>query len=79
MFPRELYRRRAPVETVFSSVKHKLPARAPGRSLRMQTRRALLPGLSFNLHCLKRRFLPLRMSTEPNHLINSSKWLCDVE
>src|SRR3712207_3242789 len=35
-FPRELYRRRALVESVFSAVKRKLSTRAPGRSL--QTR-----------------------------------------
>jgi hypothetical protein len=34
---------------MFSSVKRKLSARAPGRSLRMQMRQALLLGLSFNL------------------------------
>ena len=34
-FPRKLYRRRALIETVFSSLKRKLSARAPGRSLRM--------------------------------------------
>ena len=48
-FPRRLYRRRALIETRFSSVKRKLSARAPGRSLRMQMRQALLLGLSFNL------------------------------
>ena len=65
-FPRKLYRRRALIETVFSSVKRKLSARAPGRSLRMQMRQALLLGLSFNLYRLRHRYLFLRMSTEPN-------------
>jgi hypothetical protein len=65
-FPRKLYRRRALVETLISSVKRKLSARAPGRSLRMQIRQALLLGLSFNLYRLKHRCLFLRMSTEPN-------------
>jgi hypothetical protein len=37
-FPRRLYRRRALIESLFSSVKRKLSARAPGRTLRMQTR-----------------------------------------
>ena len=37
-FPQKVYRRRALIETVFSSVKRKLSARAPGRSLRMQAR-----------------------------------------
>src|SRR2546428_2066504 len=64
-FPRKLYRRRALIETVFSSVKRKLSARAPGRSLRMQMRQALLLGLSFNLYRLRHRYIFLRMSTEP--------------
>lgn len=70
-FPRQLYRRRALIETLFSSVKRKLSARAPGRSLRMQVRQALLLGLSFNLYRLKHRYLFLRMSTEPSCLINT--------
>jgi len=65
-FPRRLYRRRALVESLFSSVKRKLSARAPGRSLCTQKRQALLLGLSFNLYRLKHRYLFLRMSTEPN-------------
>jgi hypothetical protein len=67
-FPRRLYRRRTLIESLFSSVKRKLLARAPGRSLRMQMRQALLLGLSFNLYRLKHRHLFLRMSTEPNTL-----------
>ena len=67
-FPRKIYRRRALVESIFSSVKRKLSARAPGRSLRMQTRQALLLGLSFNLYRLKHRYLFVRMSTEPSRL-----------
>ena len=65
-FPQRIYRRRALIESVFSSVKRKLSARAPGRSLRMQKRQALLLGLSFNLYRLKHRCLFLRMSTEPD-------------
>ena len=65
-FPRQLYRRRALVESVFSSVKRKLSARAPGRTLRMQSRQALLLGLSFNLYRLWHRLLIQRMSTEPD-------------
>jgi len=65
-FPGKLYRRRALIETVFSSVKRKLSARAPGRSLHMPSRQALLLGLSFNLYRLKHPYLFLRMSTEPN-------------
>ena len=67
-FPRKLYRRRALVETLFSSVKRKLSARAPGRSFRMQMRQALLLGLSFNLYRLRHRYLFLKMSTEPDSL-----------
>jgi hypothetical protein len=69
-FPQRLYRRRALIETLFSSVKRKLSARAPGRSLGMQMRQALLLGLSFNLYRLRYRRLFLRMSTEPSRLIN---------
>ncbi len=65
-FPRQLYRRRALIETLFSSVKRKLSARAPGRTLPMQKRQALLLGLSFNLYRLRHRYLFTRMSTEPD-------------
>ena len=67
-FPRRLYRRRARIESLFSSVKRKLSARAPGRSLRTQIRQALLLGLSFNLYRLRHPYLFSRMSTEPGHL-----------
>jgi hypothetical protein len=56
-FPSQTYRRRALIESVFSSVKRKLSARAPGRSLHMQVRQALLLGLSFNLYRLRHRHL----------------------
>jgi hypothetical protein len=52
VFPRRQYSRRALVETVFSAVKRKLSARAPGRSLPMQQRQALLLGLTYNLYRL---------------------------
>lgn len=65
-FPRQLYRCSALIETLLSSVKRKLSARAPGRSLLMQMRQALLLGLSFNLYRLRHRYLFLRMSTDPN-------------
>jgi hypothetical protein len=65
-FPQRLYRRRALIESVFSAVKRKLSARAPGRTLPMQVRQALLLGLSFNLYRLRHRYLFLRMSTEPD-------------
>jgi hypothetical protein len=51
-FPRRQYSRRALVETVFSTVKRKLSARAPGRTLPMQQRQALLLGLTYNLYRL---------------------------
>ena len=44
--------RRALVETVFSTVKRKLSSRAPGRSLFLQLRQALLLGLAYNLYRL---------------------------
>jgi hypothetical protein len=43
-FPQRLYRRRALIESLFSSIKRKLSARAPGRSLPTQMRQALLLG-----------------------------------
>lgn len=51
-FPQRLYRRRALVESVFSAVQRKLSARAPGRTLPMQVRQALLLGLAFNIYRL---------------------------
>jgi hypothetical protein len=66
-FPRQLYQRRALIESLFSSVKRKLSARAPGRTLPMQRRQALLLGLSFNLYRLWHRRLFLSMSTEPDN------------
>jgi len=67
-FLRRIYRHRALIESVFSSVKRKLSARAPGRLLPMQQHQALLLGLSFNLYRLKHCYLSLRMSTEPHGL-----------
>jgi len=54
-FPRQFYQRRAFIETLFSSVKRKLSARAPGHTLPMQKRQALWHPCLF-----------LRMSTEPS-------------
>lgn len=71
-FPSRLYRRRALIESVFSSVKRKLSARAPGHSLSMQVRQALLLGLSFNLYRLRHRHLSLRMSTEPRYVYSEA-------
>jgi hypothetical protein len=64
-FPRNLYGPRAKVETVFSVVKRKFSTKAPGRSLPLQVRQALLLGLAFNLYRLWHRPTPPRMSTEP--------------
>src|SRR5712692_156283 len=52
-FPRPLYGPRAKMETVFSVIKRKLSAKAPGRSLPVQVRQALLLGLTFNLYRLR--------------------------
>src|SRR3990170_1568165 len=49
-FPQKPYARRALAETVFSTIKRKLSARAPGRSLFTQLRQALLLGLAYNLY-----------------------------
>ena len=54
-FRRRLYRRRSLIESLFSSLKRKLSARAPGRSLHTQKRQTLLLGLSFNLYRLRHR------------------------
>lgn len=65
-FPRELYGRRALVETVFSVVKRKLSNRAPGRSLHTKRMQTLLLGVSFNIYRLKPRsyrYFPLRSET----------------
>jgi hypothetical protein len=52
-FPRKWYGPRAKIETVFSVIKRKLSAKAPGHSLPLQVRQALLPGLTFNLYRLR--------------------------
>ena len=51
-FPRKIYGRRALNEGVFSSVKRKLSARAPGRALAIQLRQALLLGMAYNIYRL---------------------------
>jgi hypothetical protein len=48
-FPQKTSRQRAKIETIFSVVKRKLSSRAPGRSLAVQIRQALLLGLTYNL------------------------------
>ena len=52
-FPRKVYGSRAKIETVISVIKRKLSAKAPGRSLSLQVRQALLLGLAFNLYRLR--------------------------
>ena len=77
-FPRQLYRKRALVESVFSAVKRKLSARAPGRSLQTQRVQALLLGLAYNPYRLRpcpvsgaqKRPYRRRMSTEPSRLMH---------
>jgi hypothetical protein len=58
-FPAVAYRQRAlvEVESVFSATKHKLSARAAGRSCRTQQTQALLLGVAFNLYRLRLRLL----------------------
>lgn len=51
-FPAKKYSQRNLVETVFSVVKRKLSARAPGRSLTAQITQALVLGLAYNLYRL---------------------------
>jgi IS5 family transposase len=51
-FPVEAYRQRVHAETVFSAIKRKLSARAPGRSVATQRKQALLLGLAFNFYRL---------------------------
>src|SRR5438309_6597032 len=51
-FPAERYRQRVHAETVFSAIKRKLSAKAPGRSLTTQRKQALLLGLAYNIYKL---------------------------
>jgi hypothetical protein len=51
-FPRKQYAQRAQFESVFSAVKRKLSAKAPGRSDETQQRQAMLLGLAFNIYRL---------------------------
>lgn len=52
-FPQELYAPRALVECVFSVVKRKLSARAPGRSLHTQRLQAFILGVAYNIYRLR--------------------------
>jgi hypothetical protein len=49
-FPLRVYRRRALVETLFSSVMRKLSVRALGRTMEMHIYQALRLGLAYNIH-----------------------------
>ena len=49
-FPRRRYGQRSLIESVFSAVKRKLSARAPGRSTQTQQLQALLLGLAYNFY-----------------------------
>lgn len=51
-FPAKKYSQRNLIETVFSVVKRKLSARAPGRSLETQATQALVLGLAYNVYRL---------------------------
>jgi hypothetical protein len=51
-FPRKRYSQRAQVESVFSVVKRKLSAKAPGRSAQTQRRQAMLLGVAYNIYLL---------------------------
>jgi hypothetical protein len=51
-FPAQRYRERAQAESLFSAIKRKLSARAPGRSIATQRKQALLLGLAYNLYRL---------------------------
>lgn len=77
-FPEKPYRQRSKVETIFSVVKRKLSSRAPGRSLPMQIRQALLLGLTYNLYRLPRPGLFQRMSTKPVQILKELKAFCFV-
>ena len=68
-FPAKPYRQRVKIETTFSTIKRKLSSRAPGRSLSIQIRQALLLGLAFNLYRLR----PLRSREDVNRASVDSK------
>jgi hypothetical protein len=51
-FPHKRYSQRTQVESVFSAVKRKLSAKAPGRSTETQRRQAMLLGVAYNIYLL---------------------------
>jgi hypothetical protein len=73
-FPKKPYRQRAKIETVFSVVKRKLSSRAPGRSLTIQIRQALLLGLAYNLYRLRPALPPSGCQQSHQHLQKSHKY-----
>jgi len=66
-FPEELYSRRGLVETVFSMVKRKLSARAPGRSPETQRLQTLLLGVAFNIYRIRPRPLTKQCTLSTAH------------
>jgi len=56
------HRQRVHAETVFSAIKRKLSAKAPGRSLATQRKQALLLGLAYNIYKLWPLHFPLPIS-----------------
>lgn len=74
-FPKKHYRQRAKIETVFSTVKRKLSSRAPGRSLAIQIRQALLLGLAYNLYRLRHRLAHPGCQQSHQHLYDRSQAL----
>jgi len=73
-FPAKPYRQRVKIETTFSTIKRKLSSRAPGRSLAIQIRQALLLGLAFNLYRLRHGL----SHDDVNRAMNTCKgcWKC---
>jgi hypothetical protein len=65
-FPAHLYRRRALIQSLVSTVKRKLSAQAPSRSLATQCLQALLLGIAYHIYRLwySPVFRNRRMSTE---------------
>ncbi|MGH9638346.1 MAG: transposase, partial [Candidatus Angelobacter sp.] len=61
-FPQATYRRRVHAETVFSAIKRKLSAKAPGRSVTTQCKQALLLGLAYNIYRLWRQRIQFGLS-----------------
>ena len=64
-FPQKEYGQRAKIETIFSVIKRKLSSRAPGRTLPVQIRQALLLGLTYNLYRLRHRLPRRRCQQSP--------------